>query len=443
MAKKKQEVDFNNISLDALAKLINEAHGADTIMQVSAAKAADIPRLYMNTISLDYETGGIPIGRVTNIFGETSGGKTTLATMVVARSQKICPECLIEREPSERKAVVCPKCNGWREVKNSKDEKKYLICESCTNIKIERARKRGKNIDKIKPIRRKGGYAVGVCPSCGGTEGFSAIYFDSEGTWSKLWARKLGVNLEKIYLIRPEYAEIAADIVDISLRNGNCNLVVIDTIAMLTPGKEIEESASKWQQGLQARIVGKMIRKILSATNNKKLSTEKRPTVLMLNQMRMKIGIMWGDPNIRPGGKAQKYAGSLDIKVKTPKFGHDKDGNTIWMLFQYLIYKNKTAATAKMDGNFRIWLREHGGHYIGDTEEPIEVFKTAMKYNIIKEVKKGKAKQYSYKKKIYKTKKEIIERIKSDYNFYRVLRDEMLGKVLGVIHRDKPPKKKF
>lgn len=140
------------------------------------------------------------------------------------------------------------------------------------------------------------------------------VYLDVEGTFDPAWAKRLGVDLDRLLVLEPEGGEHAVDLADAVIRTKECAMVVTDSIAFLTPMKEIEESAEDSLPGIQARLMGKYIRK----TNNALIQERHRghyPVILHLNQWRMSIGISFGDPRVLPGGKALEFATSQQVEV--------------------------------------------------------------------------------------------------------------------------------
>jgi recombination protein RecA len=242
----------------------------------------------------------------------------------------------------------------------------------------------------------------------------------------------MGINCHHVYVIRAEYAEQAIDISDTVLRHGQCDLLVVDTLAHLIPSVEIEESSEKWQVGVQARLINKMLRKIVSAQNAPGLDDDTRPTAILLNQVRMKVGVLWGNPETRPGGMGQEFATSIDIRMWPGKYGKDKDGNTLNVVTNFRCVKNKVAP-AQMDGNFRLWLRDYETRKAGDTEDKAVVLGQALKHGWLGNSKDG----WVYDGNKFKTKKEILQFLLKNRDAYEELRTGLFSDMLGTIASDK------
>ena len=136
--------------------------------------------------------------------------------------------------------------------------------------------------------------------------------------WDEEWARTLGVNLDELALIQPAYGEEALDEVDVLMRTGHVDLVTLDSLAMLTPAAEIKESVAKDHMGVSARMISLAVRKIQAG-----LQTLARdgvmPTILLTNQIRMDLSVMFGNPETKPGGKAAMFAATTETRFSPCK----------------------------------------------------------------------------------------------------------------------------
>lgn len=176
-----------------------------------------------------------------------------------------------------------------------------------------------------------------------------AAWLDIEGTFDKAWALKLGVDLERLVLIEPETGEHAVDLADAMLRAREIKMVVTDSIAMLVPMRELEDSAEQETMALQARLVGKYIRKTNNALTRERARNH-MPILIHINQFRMKVGLVFGDPRTLPGGKALEFSTSQQIETKNKeKLGKDDDGNDVVIYNEHniKITKNKSGGPMK------------------------------------------------------------------------------------------------
>jgi recombination protein RecA len=256
-----------NIHLDKQKTLqlamdqIERQFGKGAIMKLGGRMIADVPVISTSSLALDHAlgVGGIPRGRVTEIFGSESGGKTTLALHIMAKAQK--------------------------------------------------------------------------------QDGFAA-FIDAEHALDVMYAKKLGVNFDRLLVSQPDTGEQALEITEILVRSGAMDVVVIDSVAALVPRAEIEGDMGDVHMGLQARLMSQALRK-LTACISKSMTA-----VIFINQIRMKIGVMFGNPETTPGGRALKFYSSvrLDIrKIGTIKDGEDIVGNRT----RVKVVKNKVAPPFK------------------------------------------------------------------------------------------------
>jgi recombination protein RecA len=248
-------------ALDAALSQIERAFGKGSIMRLGQQKAMEVETIPTGSLSLDIAlgVGGLPRGRVVEIYGPESSGKTTLALHTVAEAQK-----------------------------------------------------RG-----------------GVC-----------AFVDAEHALDPVYARKLGVNLDNLLISQPDTGEQALEIADTLVRSGAIEVLVIDSVAALTPKAEIEGEMGEVQPGLQARLMSQALRKLTGSISRSNCM------VIFINQIRMKIGVMYGSPETTTGGNALKFYASvrLDIRrVGSIKEREDVIGNTT----RVKVVKNKVAPPFK------------------------------------------------------------------------------------------------
>ncbi len=144
-----------------------------------------------------------------------------------------------------------------------------------------------------------------------------AVYIDLEEKYPQEFARRLGVDKNRFSRLVIPTAEKTIDVVEFTLRERKeVGLVVIDSIAAMLPKIEVEASAEDWQQGLAARLINKMIRKIVGGLISRKAKYHKAPTVILINQERVKLNVRYGDPTTLPGGEGQKFAVSLNLRFR-------------------------------------------------------------------------------------------------------------------------------
>jgi RecA/RadA recombinase len=222
------------LASDVFAK-IRKKHGDVILMRASDFRVQHRPRISTGIFPLDYALGGgFPVGLVSTVYGQKSSGKTTVLLKTIANAQKMCGECF-----------------------------KYLSGEAWgCRCKVHRE--------------------------------MIAAYLDVEGTLDMPWAKDLGVDTSRMIISIPEYAEQTLDIAEVLVREGECDILCLDSLAFLTPQKEIEESNEKGMMGEQSRLIGRGIRKITAAANAVGNEKNRRPSIFFTNQIRMQLGVMFG-----------------------------------------------------------------------------------------------------------------------------------------------------
>src|SRR5215468_6512630 len=244
-------------ALQAALAQIEKQFGKGSIMKMDSQAAQDVQVVSTGSLGLDIAlgVGGLPRGRVVEIYGPESSGKTTLTLSVIAQMQK---------------------------------------------------------------------------------QGGTAAFIDAEHALDAQYARKLGVKVDELLISQPDNGEQALEIADMLVRSGSVDVVVIDSVAALTPKAEIEGEMGEPQMGLQARLMSQALRKLTA--NIKRSNT----LVVFINQIRMKIGVMFGNPETTTGGNALKFYASvrLDIRrIGAIKNGEEVTGN----MTRVKVVKNKVA----------------------------------------------------------------------------------------------------
>lgn len=217
-------------------------------------------------------------------------------------------------------------------------------------------------------------------------------FIDAENKYPSELARAIGVDESKIIVTRPESAEQAIDVADVLLRNEGVGLVIVDSIAAFVPMAEVEKSMEEWQQGLAAREVNKFCRRILAALSSRS-KLGRSPTVILINQVRQKLGIAYGDPTTFPGGEGQKFTASLIVKMWAKKYkDYDpaKDGDSppkVQVGFSILKHSFGPGHT---DGEFIVAMRETDGLRSGESDEAEIILRYAQSRGLVN-IERGKA----------------------------------------------------
>jgi recombination protein RecA len=248
-------------ALESALASIERRFGKGSIMPLRSAERVKVEAIPTGSIALDIATGvgGIPKGKIIEIFGPESSGKTTLALHVIAEAQK------------------------------------------------------------------RGGIAV---------------FIDAEHALDPKYAQKIGVDLDNLYISQPDYGEQALEIAESLLRSGAVDVIVIDSVAALVPKDELEGEIGEAHVGKQARLMAQALRKLKSLAHNANAA------VIFINQLREKIGVMFGNPETTPGGRALKFFADMRLDVR--RIGDAKEGDSrIGSRVRVKVVKNKLAPPFK------------------------------------------------------------------------------------------------
>lgn len=259
VAEKNREGKIN--ALNAAIEHINKQYGAGAVMKLGENAHMNIETFSTGSLALDLAlgAGGVPKGRIIEIYGAESGGKTTIALHMVAEVQKV---------------------------------------------------------------------------------GGVAAFIDAEHALDPSYARKIGVNIDDLYVSQPDSGEQALEITETMVRSGAVDIVIVDSVAALTPKAEIDGEMGDSHVGLQARLMSQALRKLTGAISNTKC------TVVFINQLREKVGIMFGNPETTAGGRALKFYASVRLDVRRTETVK-KEGQAVSNRVKIKVVKNKIAPPFK------------------------------------------------------------------------------------------------
>ena len=248
------------------------------------------------------------------------------------------------------------------------------------------------------------------------------VYIETENTLNKEWLTTCGVDLNKLVIVSPASAEETGDIINELIKKKTGCLIVVDSLAHLTPYEEKEKSVAEWQQGLLARILNKSLRKWVIEMNTIR-EKDMIPTIILINQVRQKIGVLYGDPETCPGGLGVGFVTSIEIRfwVTSSSYKYVVDKNCPdYVEIHFNVVKNKTFIP-KIEGSWKLALRAHEGYNAGEVIDIHDVVKAMVTYGYIKK-EKGK---YTLDKETFSSQDEIEQYLKEHKDFFKKLKSEV------------------
>lgn len=277
----------------------------------------------------------------------------------------------------------------------------------------------------------------GVCPQCGEKEGepHTCMFLDIEGTFDPVWAKNIGVDLDTLYLSQPGYSEEAVDLAEAVIRTGDVDLLVVDSIAMMTPTEEIEKSSEKQLMGTHAKLNNRMFRSIQAGMNSLGMKNERKPVVIVINQVREDIGTSFGNPIVLPGGKGQKFSASIIAKFYAASSNviYEKGGakKAVGQRVRVKTTKNKTYPPHK-EGYFDLYTDDSAEY--GMKKGQVDNTKTLIEMADSMNMTEKAGSWYSYECELGEVKGQGMDNFAQEMKDNPEILEFLSEKVKGAIH---------
>lgn len=433
--KGKKEQDYDGMSLMDIVTVVDDA-APDTISQADKASTAYLRRFSSGIFDVDVALGGGWVwGGFCRVFGPSSKGKTTLVLKSIGMAQNYCRYCrfmfIPNAETGELTCVCPPKCKDC----DQKFIKRQLTPDERAKLIMYRKDTKTKTPTKQVLFDFLNFFDEHTC-GCASEAGKPKIteragivrvnFVDIEETFTADWCRKMGAKPELILLSIPEYAEQGINVINALIRSRQIDIVALDSLAAMTPTAEVEAAVEENQMMVAARLFGRAFRKWRQAIGRMGLHQNK-PMLFIINQLRTKGGANKytpGGDETTPGGRAQEYFSSIDVKV-TATYQMSEKGNAVYADTKILVKKNKTAPAMKR-ASYRFYYQPRDGHPVGDTDELAVVGGAALDYGIIQ--RKGPV--YKFRNYTWKTQKAFIEKLSKDSILFAEIREKSLAAAL-------------
>lgn len=252
--------------------------------------------------------------------------------------------------------------------------------------------------------------------------------FNLEGTFDAEWATRLGVNVDDLYVFEPDYAEQMVDMIEGLLASEECGIVGVDSIAAMVTTRELGQSAEKSDTGGAGLAVGKLIRKSTQAMNNARKAGN-WPTLVLINQIRMKIGVMYGDPETTPGGNAPKFAAAMRIRTYGKNIMDNKVSKTLPVRkHTSIVIKKWKVPIVATHADWEMATVPHDGLVVGEVADWGLIDKYMREYDLLAKGEKGK---WVMCGEDYPTLTACKEKFLGDKDFNAAVRKAIIDQVLA------------
>lgn len=429
--------------LDKISESINAKFGTHVTLPLKKAAITRVLRLPFGILEIDWRVnGGIPINRTTRIWGKPSSLKSTACLRLIRNAQHFCRHCklpVVTDPNTNRRNCACPDPR-WTLM----DPGQFGMLSKTHyggSFDIQYGRlpkgstKKGSGFAVLSAKNDAGKKAHIEFRHTDRCEPFRCLLIDTERSTDEDWAVANGVDTELLLLMGGNWAEQVLDLTEEVILTNEVDLVVLDSLDMLTPGDTLQKAISQTKRiADKARIMTETMQKWMSASSAGGLLNRYAPTIVIVAQVRAKdIGKPWA--SLKPsGGWAVGHGISLDVKLEPHKYEY-KGSSALFGTFGCMIAKSKVGGFPRSSGKFRFWLRPGKGRLVGDTED-LEIVmehaetmglivKTAQMYKLESEFIANSGHIY------IKTKKAMKQFLEEHVSVYLDLRNRVLSHLIG------------
>ena len=386
---------------------VNKGFGKGAITRLS--EQPPVQRIPTGITELDIALGGGWVrGGINLVWGKKSAGKTSLITRAIQQAQ------MLDRHTG------MPLGDPALDYTSDLPLEPEYYSDEGELVDFATAHEPDKKVEEdmrvSAPMVLKKGYMASEVQ-----EAMNAGVVNAEQTFDLKWARDaIGADPSGIHMINTDTAEDAIDIVDSAIRKNALDLIIIDSLAMLTPSKETEETAHNWQQALQPRLLSKAFRMWVSSLASYR-GDPSRPTLLLVNQVREKTNVKYGSPEIKPGGRAQDFALSIEVFLSQGSIQDEdyaaKDAHQLVHRTNYRVTWNKTHPKGKK-GQYLMAISKFKDYRPGNIVEWATLIDLFKKYGMLVQVKS----KWELVGKSFPTQKALLAwaiKNPADFEFYR------------------------
>jgi len=428
--------------LEKISAAINVKMGSHVVLPLNSAYVAKVLRLPFGVFELDWRCGGgLPLNRLSRIWGKPSSLKSTTCLRLIRNAQHFCRHCKTPLVLDPKTGSLNCACPNPRWTLTDASQFNLLVSAdydaSMNLIYGKLPDKAETKDDESAAMYIPGDKGKKTCiefSTSDRCEPFRCLLIDTEGSTDEAWAQANGVDTSLLLLMGGNWAEQVLDLSEELLMTNELDLVILDSLDMLTPGDTLQKALTQTpKMADKAGILTRAMQKWMSAMYSGGLLSRYAPTLVTVAQVRVHdIGKPWA--SLAPsGGWAVGHGVALDIKLEPKKYEYKGD-SALFGNFDFKVAKSKVGGFPRSKGAFRYWLRPGKGKLVGDTEDMDVVIEYATDFDFIQKQKTNWVLQSQYLnggQEIFKTNKAMVKFLNDNISVYMELRGRTLNKLIG------------